>query len=48
LKWTTFLVHHVGGFNFQETHLDMVRLGLLLVENDILYNKINIQCKSLL
>jgi hypothetical protein len=32
----------MGGFKFQETHPNMVRLGLSLVEDDILYNKINI------
>jgi hypothetical protein len=42
LSWATLLVRHVGGFKFQETHLDMVRLGLLLAEDDILYNKTSI------
>lgn len=32
----------MGGIKFQQTHLDMVRLGLLLVEDNILYNRINI------
>jgi hypothetical protein len=32
----------VGGFKFEETHPNMVRLGLLLVEDDILYNKTTI------
>lgn len=35
LSWATLLVHRVGGLNFHETHLDMVRLGLLLVEDNI-------------
>jgi hypothetical protein len=42
LSWATLLVSHVGGFKFQETHLDMVRFGLSLVEDDILYNRTNI------
>jgi hypothetical protein len=32
----------MGGFKFQETHLDMVRLRLSLVEDNILYNMTNI------
>ncbi len=42
LSWATLLVNHVGGFKFQETHPNMVRLGLLSVEDDILYNKTTI------
>ncbi len=41
-KLATLLVNHVGGFKFQETHPNMVRLGLLLVEDNILYNKTTI------
>jgi hypothetical protein len=32
----------VGGFKFQKIHPYMVRLGLSLVEDNILYNRINI------
>ncbi len=42
LSWATLLVRHVGGFNYQETHQNMVRLGLSLAEDDILYNMTNI------
>ncbi len=32
----------MGSFKFQETHPDMVRLGLSLVKDNILYNRTNI------
>jgi hypothetical protein len=41
IELSTLLVCRVGGFKFQETHPDMVRLGLLLVEDNILCNRPN-------
>ncbi len=35
LSWATLLVCCMGGLNFHETHLDMVKLGLSLVEDNI-------------
>jgi hypothetical protein len=37
----------MGGFKFQKIHPDMVRLGLFLVEGDILYNQINLDTMHL-
>jgi hypothetical protein len=41
IELDTLLVCCVGGFKFQETHPDVVRLELLLVEDNILYNRTN-------
>jgi hypothetical protein len=47
IELATLLVSHVGGFKFQETHLDMVRLGLSLVDDNICTIRLAlIQCIS--
>jgi hypothetical protein len=41
-KLSNSFVGHMSGFMFQETHLDMVRLRLSLVEENILHNRTSI------